>query len=262
MSFESAKKLGLTASLINVILPIAMVIIYAGYIFFLFSTLASGFYSSGLSGVSTFSIGFSIALFALGALGFAGFILFLIAMHRLSEYYREPAIFRNVLIAYILQIVAVIVAFAVLLVAIFLSASSAQASLMPSFSSLILEFIGALGAYYVISIVSGVLFMRAQNKLAEKSGVDNFKTFGLIYLIGILLAPALVGGLLVWVAWIIGATGFQKLKPTSATVNQPLYNPPFTAVPNTPKRFCPYCGTENPQDALYCRNCGKQLQQT
>jgi uncharacterized membrane protein len=55
--------------------------------------------------------------------------------------------------------------------------------------------------------------MRAFNKLAEKSGDDNFKTAGLLYLLGTVLTIVLIGGLLIWIAWIFAAMGFNSLKP-------------------------------------------------
>ena len=63
-------------------------------------------------------------------------------------------------------------------------------------------------------IVNGLLYMRAFNKLKEKSGVDNFGTAGLLYLIGVFIP------LITWIAWIFAAMGFNKLKaaPTAVTI--------------------------------------------
>jgi uncharacterized membrane protein len=262
LSLESAKKLGLTASLINILLPVIMVTVYAGYIIFVFSTLTSGF-SNNLTGLTAFSSVLSVAFFAFAGLGLIGFILFLIALHNLSGYYSEPSIFRNVLLAYVLEIVAVVVAAIVLIAAIFSSALSAlNSSFTSSFSSAILGLIGAAGAFYILSIISAVFFMRAFNRLAEKSGVDSFRTFGLLYLIGILLSPAVIGAVITWVGWIFGASGFQRLQP-AAPVNPPpqtVAAPTFTAAPVIQKRFCGNCGSENTIDAIYCGSCGKPLQ--
>ena len=61
------------------------------------------------------------------------------------------------------------------------------------------------------AIVNGWLYMRAFNKLKEKSGVDNFGTAGILYLVGSIVP--IVG----WIAWIFAAMGFQKLKPASTS---------------------------------------------
>ena len=60
-------------------------------------------------------------------------------------------------------------------------------------------------------IVNGVLYMRSFNKLKEKSGVDNFGTAGLLYLIGVFIP------IIAWIAWIFAAMGFNKLKAAPAT---------------------------------------------
>ena len=103
-------------------------------------------------------------------------------------------------------------------------------------------------------IVNGVLYMRAFNKLKEKSGVDNFGTAGLLYLIGVFIP------IIAWIAWIFAAMGFKKLKAA-----QPLHtyvpysvHPPLSTTMQTKR--CPNCGAENLTDALYCSSCGKPLQ--
>jgi uncharacterized membrane protein len=83
------------------------------------------------------------------------------------------------------------------------------------FSQFIVTYLRVLGVSTVFGIVNAVLYMRAFNKLAEKSGIDNFKTAGLLYSIGVLLTFVLIGWILVWRAWIFAATGFHKLKPSS-----------------------------------------------
>ena len=101
--------------------------------------------------------------------------------------------------------------------------------------------------------------MRAFNKLGEKSGINNFKTAGLLYLIGMVLSIVGIGVLLLWIAWIFAALGFHSLKPssTSTFVSSDLQTS-LTGIAQ--KKFCPYCGTENTADSIYCVVCGKKLQ--
>ena len=96
--------------------------------------------------------------------------------------------------------------------------------------------------------------MRAFDKLKEKSGVDNFGTAGLLYLIGVFITP------IMWIAWIFAAMGFNKLKATPAAPQTGSYytQPPLSSTMQTKR--CPNCGTENYGDAFYCRTCGKTLQ--
>jgi hypothetical protein len=102
-------------------------------------------------------------------------------------------------------------------------------------------------------IVNGVLYMRAFNKLKEKSGVDNFGTTGLLILIGVFIP------IISWIAWIFAAMGFKKLKvaPTPSP-HVPYYvHPPLSTT--TQIKRCPNCGAENLTDAFYCSSCGKPL---
>jgi hypothetical protein len=94
--------------------------------------------------------------------------------------------------------------------------------------------------------------MRSFNKLKEKSGVDNFGTAGILYLVGSIVP------IVAWIAWIFAAMGFQKLKPAATAPNVSYSTQP--QLNTMPMKRCPNCGTENTADALYCRTCGKPLQ--
>ena len=100
-------------------------------------------------------------------------------------------------------------------------------------------------------IVNGVLYMRAFNKLKEKSGVDNFGTAGLLYLIGVFIP------LIRWIGWIFAAMGFNKLKAAPAitmlTPTQP------TIVNSDANQALPQLRNRKRADAIFCGNCGKPL---
>jgi uncharacterized membrane protein len=268
MSLESGRKLGLTASLITVIMPIIMVI---SLVFFIFSIIAA--IPTGPNPVpvpTTFSplpfFGLIITIALAGIISFVGIILFIVAMHRLAEYYNEPGIFKKTLYAFILNIVGGFVVAAIEIVLLVASIGSIQSivstpqvstpsAFNPLFTQLIVEFIAVFAVALVFGIVSAVLYMRAFNKLAEKSGVGTFRTVGLLYLIGTVVP---IGGILVWVAWILAAIGFHSLKPSSSSTFA--YSAPQAPAPSiAQKRYCPYCGRENRANAVYCGYCGKQL---
>ena len=55
--------------------------------------------------------------------------------------------------------------------------------------------------------------MRAFNLLGEKSGVHSFNTAGTLYIIGAVLELVGIGAIILWIAWILAASGFNALKP-------------------------------------------------
>lgn len=257
MSLESGRKLGLTASLIYIILPVIAVVGVVAFVLSIIATTATGI-DTGTVAPNIFGLSFGLIGFviAMAVIGIVGFILFMVAMHSLSNYYNEPDIFKNVLYAFILNIIAGIVIFALEFVFIISSIARISQTSTPStvapFFSIILTYIVVIVAALAFALVNGLLYMRAFNKLKEKSGVDNFGTAGLLYLIGAIIP------LIAWIAWIFAAIGFRKLKPSSAatpTVSYPTQ--PLSSTVQTKR--CPNCGTANTADALFCKSCGNPL---
>jgi len=254
LSLESGRKLGLTASLIEVILPVIGVISVIFLVFSLFVSLPS---------VSTEVLAFLVIA---GFIAFAGFILFIAAMYSLSNYYIEPGIFKNVLFGFIINVVGAVIALLIEMATILTSIEKifqGTTTGTPGFSAtqFITLFLAALAISFILEIVSAVFYMRAFNKLGEKSGIYNFKTAGLLYLIGTVLTIVGIGVLLLWIAWILAALGFYSLKPSSTSTF--ISSGAQTSLNGiAQKRFCPYCGIENTPDSVYCVICGKKLQQT
>ena len=177
----------------------------------------------------------------------------MIAMYNLSKYYGEPAIFKNLLNALIISIVGSVV-LGVVLVAFFVSSivsSFARTTSTPLISGIwVLAGLGALlMGILAIAIYNAVLTKRAFDKLGDKSGVDSFKTAGLLLLIGAFVP------FIAYVGWIFAAIGYNRLTPNrQVTGSMPQYAIPAGAI-----KRCPHCGTENSPDATYCKNCGRQI---
>ena len=230
MSLESGRKVGLAASLIEIITPVIMVIVVVFFIWSLLSVISAA--ASGSSPtLPNFSSIFFVVLILAGILTFIGIILFIVAMHRLSQYYNEPGIFKNVLYGFILNIIGTVAVTATEFVLILISTgSTSQTTTVATVATtgittqLILEFLAVLAVGFVLGIISAVLYMRAFNMLAEKSGDGSFRTAGLLYLLGTVLTIVFVGGLLTWIAWIFAAIGFNSLKPKEP--QPPLLPPP------------------------------------
>ena len=235
ISFESGRKLGLIGSLIEIIMPVAFVITAGLYIWSIISSLLSTSNPTIPSFFST-SLVYLIVFILLGIITFIGIILFIIGMRRLSRYYDEPGIFKNVLYGFILNIVgsvtATVIEFTFLLESLRsinqTSTTPLAATLGPAVSTvasfsteLTIGYYAALAIGFALGIISAVLYMRAFNLLGEKSGKGNFKTAALLYLLGTVLTILLIGSLLVWIAWICAATGFNSLKPKEASPTKP-----------------------------------------
>lgn len=185
-------------------------------------------------------------------------------MYNLSRYYNTPGIFTNILYAVIINIVSAVVIFALdfaLLIPATRTISTSGTTPTPGslFGGIFTGLIAVVVVAIVLTIVSSVLVMRSFNLLGEKSEIDSFKTVGLFYLIGTLLAIILVGAIIVWIAFILAIISFNRLNPlppTSVPVTYPPQVPPPTALQT---KRCPYCQTENRMEATYCRFCGKPL---
>ncbi len=256
MSFETGRTTGLVASIIAVVLPVIALVGFGALLFALISSLTSTI-AGNASLVNPFA--FSIGLIALAAvvviLAIIGFVLFVVSMYNLSHYYNEPNIFKNVLYAILLVVIQIVVV-VVLFITFFTIASTSigPATTNPSSVSLfpIVSLVAVVAVSIILGIISALFIMRAFNKLAEKSGVDSFKTAGLLYFIGVILSIVFVGGLIQWIGWIFAAMGFYRLKPS---VTPPVSYP---QMPLTVKR-CPHCGAENSPEAAYCKACGRPI---
>lgn len=252
MSLESGRKFCLFASILAVITPIIAFAGLASLIFSAITMATRGTIPSIGSGIAfTISlIAFAIALIVIVV---SEFILFIVGMHRLSHYFKEPAIFKNLLYS----ILAIIVIFAVAGVLVVLQFVFSLSSITPVTGSPVtppttlyfVSLIAVLALSVAMAIVSAVFIYRSFNKLGEASGVDSFKTAGLLYLIGSFIP------FVAWIGWIFAAIGFHNLKPIT-----PISYQTETSPPTLQTKRCPYCSTENKMDALYCRFCGKPLQ--
>jgi uncharacterized membrane protein len=252
MSLETGKKLCLISSLITIISPIALLIAYLSLFVQLFSSILS---TSDVATSVLPSVYGIIGVFA--GLSIAGLVLFLVGMYYLSQYYNTSKIFKSAFKAFLINIAtgAVVVIVIFLLSSVMLGSSiigTTPTETVPIFGALfnflIAILLVALMAY-AIAIYCAVLYKRSFDTLAEKSGVGEFKTMGLLYLIGTILPM----GIITLVGWIFAALGYSKLKPTQPQAE--IYPPP---PPTQTIKYCSHCGAENVADANYCHVCGYQ----
>jgi uncharacterized membrane protein len=171
-----------------------------------------------------------------GVLGLIGLILVLIALKGLSDHYNEAGIFNNALYGFILGIIGVAVAVAVIVVAAvdFLTAVGLDISAAWSdpavWSSInweqvvtwdilwphIAAILGGLVVLFVFVVVAAVFLRRSFTSLSAKTGVNRFSTVGLLTLIGAVLTIIVVGFIILWVALILLTVAFFSIKTQSA----------------------------------------------
>ncbi|MDR1993351.1 MAG: DUF996 domain-containing protein [Nitrososphaerota archaeon] len=260
MSLESAKKYGYTASIINVILPIVAIFMLIGTLFLSFSLIMTNSteFTAGLGLILGLSVAMAVA-------GIIALILFFSSMHQLSNYYKEPPIFRNILYGFLLTIIGgiisaiIILGFTTTITAELLTITTGN--LMAVISQFIIVYAAIILVSMVFAIINGVFYWRAFTALGEKSGVENFKTTGLLYLIGSVTSIFGVGSIIIWIAWIFAAKSYKQLQPQPNLI-------PSNSVDTTTQQsrfskiYCSACGTENNTPASYCKHCGNPLQTT
>jgi uncharacterized membrane protein len=244
----------------NVILPIVSLGIAVAIVFSIIASATRGIISGTAAAPSFLGVlgGLIIFIVVIGAAGVIAYVMFMYAMYSLSKYYNEPAIFKNVLYSFIVSIISTLVVFALEVTAIIsaitgISPTNTPSVVAPAFTQIILTYVVVIVVALAFAIVNGLLYMRAFNKLKEKSGEDNFGTAGLLYIIGVFIP------FIMWIAWIFAAMGFNKLKTTPAVRQTYSYytQPPLSSTMQTKR--CPNCGTENIADSIFCSNCGKPL---
>ncbi|MCL2641903.1 MAG: DUF996 domain-containing protein [Candidatus Bathyarchaeota archaeon] len=264
MSLESAKKYGYTASMINIILPVIGIIVALGLFAALFHQILVNptidLFSTFLGGAL---IGTSIIM---GAAGISALILFLLAMHKLANYYKEPAIFRNILYGLLLTtigaiITSIISAIITTTTLITTTNPTMQLPIENNFSTItqiITLYATIIGILVIFGIINGILYWQAFNKLSEKTNIETFKTTGLLFLIGSIIP------LINWIGWIFAAKSYKQIQPQPTTPTTTNNTPTYTTTPppNIDRIYCSQCGTENNTNTNYCKQCEHTLQTT
>jgi uncharacterized membrane protein len=177
-------------------------------------------------------------------LSLVGLILVLIAMKGLSDHYSEASIFNNSLYGVILSIVGGVVFVAALFVtalSFFTNVLGIELSTAISdptaFSNIdwtevivfedLMAHVGALVAslvvLFIFVVVAAIFYRKSLNTLSSKSGVGMFSTAGLLLLIGAVLTIIVIGVIIIWIALILLAVAFFRIKPASP---QPMPSPP------------------------------------
>jgi uncharacterized membrane protein len=177
-------------------------------------------------------IGFAYSY--LGVITLVGLILVMIGLYNLAKYYSESGIFNNALYGLIIGIVGGVVSVAVVVAAVLSSLTDFFYSIfpgwngdwtqlpgtMPDWSNLSLDVLTSIAVgilaiviiLWVSAIIATFFAKRSLGSLGAKSGIGLFSTAGLLLFIGALLLIVVVGFILIWVALLLAAIAFFRMK--------------------------------------------------
>jgi uncharacterized membrane protein len=141
-------------------------------------------------------------------LSIVGFVLWLISMYQLSNILRKPAIFKNVLIGFILSIVGAVIAFAfglMALIPLLVSPKNEAGAIL----GLGLGVVFAIVVAYATFVVSFYFYKQAYEILAQATTQNLFKIAGLLMFIGAITIILFgLGALLIFVGYIVLVAAF------------------------------------------------------
>ncbi|MEM1578353.1 MAG: DUF996 domain-containing protein [Archaeoglobaceae archaeon] len=150
-----------------------------------------------------------------GAVAIAGLIFVLLAVKGLSDELKDPVIFRNYLIAFLLSIVAVILSAAIFVIFFLSTIFGSKTGSLGGWQVLIRLILAPLITIWIFSIVSAIFLRKSFTSIAEKTGIKMFRTTGTFYLLGALLIILLVGFILFLIAAILQILAFFSLPEQS-----------------------------------------------
>lgn len=165
------------------------------------------------------------------ALGLVGLVLLLVAFNGLADYYGDRGIFKNVGYGIIIFIVGIVITVAIIGIA----AAGALTEIglemvnftdptawqeidvnninLDTLAPYLAAMAAALVIMFVLTVVAAYFIRKSLKTIAQRSGVDMFALSGLILLIGAVLTIILFGFLLLWIAMILLAIAFFRLRP-------------------------------------------------
>lgn len=168
----------------------------------------------------------------LGAAALVGYVLILIAVKYISNIVGDEKIFDNMLISVIALIAGLVIAIIAIISAV-LSAIFA-APHVHSFTpgAILLSIIAPLLVVWAALTFGAYYLKKSYDQIAAHTGVDMFKTAGLLYLIGAATSIAIIGLLIMLVANVLQTVAFFTLPDTYQPRTQPPGQP--SALPPPP----------------------------
>jgi len=160
-------------------------------------------------------------------LGIVPIVLLLISHHKFSKVYENPVIFKKMLTGVIVFVVGaiiggIILAIAVSTAALTMSAHDPETMGLSQLTDVLFQSGLSIFAAIIIlaaSIIGAYLIFQSLKALAEKSGINYFKTAGLLYFIGAIgVIVFFLGSIVAFVGWIIHIVAYFSIKPDKEAV--------------------------------------------
>jgi uncharacterized membrane protein len=183
--------------------------------------------AKAMGGVGSVLVLLSFVPFVGFIFGLAGLVMVLLAVKRISEAVNDSEIFRNVLMAVILQIVGSAISAFVVIGSFFAFVGSQvmMAPLGPSFDgfggpdilgtgavmAVLGSLLAGLIAMWIILIIAARFLRKGYEGIADKTGTETFRSVGRWYYYGAWLAIVLVGFVLILIAAILQIVAFFSL---------------------------------------------------
>ncbi len=166
----------------------------------------------------------------LGAAALVGYVLILIAVKYISDITGDKKIFDNMLISVIALIAGLVIAIIAIIGAVFSTIFVAPHTFTPETirpGTIILSIIMPLFVVWLALTLGAYYLKKAYDQIAAYTGVDMFKTAGLLYLIGAATSIVIIGLLILLVANILQTIAFFTLPDTYQPRTQsPAQSPP------------------------------------
>ena len=152
--------------------------------------------------------------------GLAAVILLLISHNYFAKTYESPRIFNQALTGTIIMIAGNLLGVILLVLGIGMAAFTASDGFDPSnitqvYSMVFNSGIAIFGAviWFAAGIIGYWFIFQAMKELSLRSGVSYFRTAGLLYFIGAIATIVLIGGIVIFIAWIIHIVAYFSILP-------------------------------------------------
>ena len=188
-----------------------------------------------------------------GIIEIIGAILIIVGLYGIAGRFKEPAIFKNALIALIAGIVGIAIAGAIVLTVVLAnlrtfitqlypgwngdwstlqgmtpdtSAISDPNTVLQALGPILVDFIIVAVILWIFAIIGAFFLRRSLKQVSAKTNVGLFGTAGLLLLIGAFLSIIVIGLVLMWIAALLLAIAFFQLKTEPAVVTTAPPPPP------------------------------------